>query len=451
MIFGDATRDIAYGQFFARVWRDGLLHIAETQDLLHFDASIGWQKVDTEKTSLVAAQEATRQMGWIANKINDAELRGAILKHAGQAHELRRLYAMAKLGFAQPGMWASFSDFDTDPAMVGVRNGILDLKAVELRPPAPSLLVSKRMRVTYDPSATCPLFERFLNEIQPEPDVRRLLRQLSGIWLWGEPLIQKIVFMYGLGANGKSTFMEIMAWVLGDYAVRIQTETLMSNQRSAQSASPDLMALRGARLAFCNETGEDRKLDAALVKDLTGGDTIAARPLYGKLMSFRPSHSLVMIGNHKPVIRETSDGMWRRIMLIGFWQKIPEEKRDARLPEKLKAEGAGILNWALAGLADYQTNGLFIPASVRKATSEYQAEQDIMGEWLSEHLERTPEDRVLRKAAYRAYRFWARENGHGEMSQKKLTCRLKERGVDSDSRYYLGWRLNASGQTASIN
>ena len=158
-----------------------------------------------------------------------------------------------------------------------------------------------------------------------------------------------------------------------------------------------------------------------------------------------------MIGNHKPVIRETSDGMWRRIMLIGFWQKIPEEKRDARLPEKLKAEGAGILNWALAGLADYQTNGLFIPASVRKATSEYQAEQDVLGEWLGEHLERAPEDRVLRKDAYRAYRFWARENGHGEMSQKKLTCRLKERGVESDARYYLGWRLNASGKTASIN
>jgi putative DNA primase/helicase len=165
--------------------------------------------------------------------------------------------------------------------------------------------VSKRTNVAFDPSASCPTFDRFLAHVQPEDGSRRLLQQLAGICLHGKPLIQKLIFMHGCGANGKSTFMEVLAWVLGDYAAAIATETLMTTKRDPSAASPDLMRLKGARLAFCNETGEGRHLDSTAVKQMTGFDTLTARPLYGAPVQFAPSHKLVMTGNHRPIVRET--------------------------------------------------------------------------------------------------------------------------------------------------
>lgn len=439
----DGSGDSGNGGAFADMWQGKLLHVLETNEILQFDKVSGWLNTAGEKTALAASEAVVKRMSSDAWLVTDEALRASLIKRVSGSCSLPRLQAMAKIGLSRPGMWARMADFDTDPLLLGVTNGILRLDSRELLKPTPSLFVSKRARVAYDPSARCPQFDAFLEEVQPEVDVRRLLQQLAGLCLYGEPGVQQLFFMFGHGANGKSTYMELLAWMLGDYAAAVQTELLMGGRRDSQAASPDLMRLRGARLAYCNETGEGRHLDTNLVKQLTGNDTITARPLHGDFISFSPSHCLVMTGNHRPIVRETGEGVWRRLLLIGWPVTIPEERRDPDLLAKLKTESAGILNWALAGLADYLSNAkrLRIPISVRESTAGYRSEQDIVGGWLEEEMALVADARVETKLAFEGYKTWAQDNGHRPMSKNSLTRKLEERGIARGGRgqsFYLG-------------
>ena len=252
---------------------------------------------------------------------------------------------MIEMAKSEPGMTVRLSDFDDDPMLLGVANGVLDLRTGKLLPMSPDVLVSKRCNVAYDPAATCPRFVQFLKEVQPEKEMADFLLRLMGYCLTGDVSKQVFGFFYGHGANGKSVFIELMAWLLGDYARKIATDMLMHHQRNPQGPSPDIVSLKGLRLAFANETEEGRRLAEARVKDLTGGDTLTGRVPYGKAdIAFRPTHKLFVVGNHKPEITDTSLGMWRRVRLIPFDQTIAEAKRDPKLLETLKGEGAGILN-----------------------------------------------------------------------------------------------------------
>lgn len=443
--------DTANGHVFAEKWRGHLLHVPESNDILEFDKRSCWLKVQGEKVRLNAAGEVVRDFLFAASRAHDDTLRKALLDRARIADKVPRLEAMAKVGFSQDGMWASLADLDSDPALLGVQNGVLHLDDRKLLQPSPGMLVSKRTNVDFDPDARCPTFDRFFAEVQPEQEVRCFLQQFAGICLYGKPLIQKLIFMHGSGANGKSTFMEVLAWLLGDYAAAIATETLMTNRRDPGAASPDLMRLKGARMAYCNETGEGRHLDSTVVKQMTGFDTLTARPLYGAPVQFAPSHKLVITGNHRPIIRETGEALWRRIELIGWPVIIPAERRDAALPEKLRAEGAGILNWALGGLADFQRTGqLAIPEQVRKATSEYRIEQDIVGEWLEERLVREDGAKAEVQTTYNDFRNWCQDSGHHPMSKNSLTRKLEERGIGRDAgrRHYLSIRPAGQVSTA---
>lgn len=439
----NGSGDSGNGGAFAYMWQGKLLHILETNEILKYDKELGWLNTAGEKTALAASEAVVKRMSSDAWLVTDEALRASLIKRVYGSCSLPRLQAMAKLGFSRPGMWARMADFDTDPLLLGVANGILRLDTRELLKPTPELLVSKRIRVPCDPSARCPQFDAFLEEVQPEVDVRRLLQQLAGLCLYGEPGVQQLFFMFGHGANGKSTFMELLAWMLGDYAAAVQTELLMGGRRDSQAASPDLMRLKGARLAYCNETGEGRHLDTNLVKQLTGNDTITARPLHGDFISFSPSHCLVMTGNHRPIVRETGEGVWRRLLLIGWPVTIPEERRDPDLLSKLKTEGAGVLNWALAGLADYLSNAkrLRIPISVSESTAGYRSEQDIVGGWLEEDMVLIADARIETKLAFEGYKNWAQDNGHRPMSKNSLTRKLEERGIARGGRgqsFYLG-------------
>lgn len=443
---GGGGDDIANGEVFAVMYRGCLLHIPETDEILRHDTEAGWLNTVASKTTIVAAKSVVQKIARDAGRVHDDDLRGKLLNRALRAgSNINRLTAMAKLGFAEPGMWASLREFDADPSLLGVKNGILRLDTLELMKPSPGVLVSKRVNVSFDSSAGCPVFEAFLARVQPDLEVRRLLQQLAGIWLYGEPLIQRFIFMHGHGANGKSTFMETMAFLLGDYVAAIPTEMLMQKRRDAGQATPDLMMLKGARLAYCNETGEGRRLDAAVVKQLTGGDTITARPLHGDFISFRPSHSLVMTGNHKPFIDETGDGLWRRLLLIDWPVTIPEHQRDEALPARLRDEAAGIANWALTGLRDFmQTHQLSIPASVCDATASYRSEQDILGAWFDEGLIRDDDEQVDTQSVYDDYRRWCAENGFSPITKSSLTRRLEERGIlrgGQGRRFYRGIRM----------
>ncbi len=370
------------------------------------------------------------------------------MRHVEYSSKAPNLRAMIEMAKSEPGMTVQLSEFDNDPMLLGVTNGVLDLNKGTLLPVSPEVLVSKRCNVSYDPCARCPRFEQFMLEIQPDADIRAFLQRLAGYYLTGGVNEQMFAFFYGHGANGKSVFIELFGWLLGEYARKIQTEMLMHHQRNPQGPSPDIVSLKGVRLAYANETEEGRRLAEARIKDMTGGDTLTGRVPYGKAdITFRPTHKLIIVGNHKPEITDTSFGMWRRVALTPFEQTIPEPDRDPKLLEKLKVEGSGILNWMLAGLRAWQKNGLQTPEKIKAATAAYREEQDILGDWIGENCKTGADCSVQKSSLYADYQEWAKQNGHGIFSQTKLTRKLNERGFRraADKRTVLGISLTRVG------
>jgi putative DNA primase/helicase len=450
------TKDILNGRLFAQANVNRLLFIYETNDLLVFSPTEGWLHApigEADRAAKAVVASIASKAADLIKQDPDCSKANKLLKHAQYSSTAQRIEAMIKLTKSEPGMSARLSDFDVDQWVLGVQNGVLDLQKGVLVPVAPTTLVSKRANIIFDPKATCPLFDQFLATVQPDPDVRRLLCQLVGVWLTGSSNLQKLIFFYGLGANGKTTFIELMAWLLGDYSNRVATEMLMQHQRSPQGPSPDIVDLKGRRLIYCNEVEEGRHLADAKVKEMTGGDTLSGRTPYAKAaVTFQPSHNLVMVGNHMPEVRDTSHGMWRRMLLIHFNQVISANAQDPNLLDKLKSEGPGILNWALSGLRDYQKNGLRIPMVISAATDAYRSDQDIIGEWIIDDCNVVAGSLTAKRLIYDAYRKWAIAHGHKPLAQSRLTRRLSERGhpQDGGKRNITGLSLNVAASIASV-
>lgn len=442
----DGAKDIRNGKLFAEAYRDKLIYVAETGTVLEHGPT-GWVATTYGHAMRAARAVVKKRISHASElfKTGNTDAAKREIAHATWSSSEQRLEAMISQGWTHPGMSASLAEFDAEPQLLGVQNGVLDIHKRQLAALSPLLRISKRANVEFDPAAQCPLFDAFLAHVQPDPEKRRLLQQLAGLFLYGKPVEQKFIFVSGIGANGKGTFIELMAWMLGEYALRIQTEMLMQHERNPQGASPDIVALKGARLAYCNETQQGQRLDEARVKDLTGGDTLTGRAPYAtKAITFGPSHNLVMVGNHRPDIRDTSHGMWRRMLLIGFDVVIAEANSDLSLPAKLRTEGAGVLNWALAGFADHRANGLAVPASVRARTDAYRTEQDIVGQWVDECCTLQASASMPQDELYGSYRTWAERNGHRPVTKRRLTVSLTERKCyrAPDKRTLIGIELN---------
>lgn len=352
-------------------------------------------------------------------------------RHAKYTAGARAQQAMIQMASTEPGMARSAVEYDADPMLLGVANGVLDLRAGALIPLTPEVLVTKRAGALFDPTATCPNWDAFLEEVLPDATVRGFLRRWAGYCLTGLTDAQIWTFLYGTGANGKSVFIEAIQHLMGEYARRIPTAMLMSNTSlSSQAANPDVLLLKGTRFAFATETEEGQRLASARVKEMSGGDTLTGRPLYGSYISFRPTHKLAVVGNHMPTVTDDSYAMWRRVALIEFGITVPPERRDPRLLDRLMGEASGILNWAMAGLQEYLAAGhdLGIPDLVRAATAAYKADQDTIAEWISEKLTLDPNAETCKATLYWSYQLWAGASGHRAMNRKTLTRRLRERG-----------------------
>ena len=354
---------------------------------------------------------------------------------------------MIDMAKSEPGMSANLADFDAHPMLLGVANGVLDLRSGMLLQHAAELRVSKRASVSYDSSATCPRFLAFLTRIMPDPEVRAFLRRFLGYCLTGAVGEQIWACFHGSGANGKSVLVETVAWLLGDYARKIATEVLMDDPRGSRNRDPDILALRGARFAYASEVEEGHRLAAARIKDWTGGERLSARAPYSpKPVSFEPNFKLVLGGNHRPAISDASYGTWRRLALVPFAVTIPEQERDPDLAAKFREEGAGILNWMLQGLDEYRKAGrLFRPSAVIAATADYQDEQDVIGQFLGECCDLGQTLKVSKANLYATYEGWCGLNGHRPMTATRLTRQLGDRGLkrDRSKENYLDLRLRS--------
>lgn len=359
-----------------------------------------------------------------AARAEDGQDRKAISRHATASEAETRVKAMAEL--AKPDLPVSQEDLDPDPYLLNVRNGTLDLRTGELSSHERANLITKLAPVAYDPNAAAPTWKAFLERVLPDQEVRRFVQLAVGYSLTGDVSEQALLIPYGVGANGKSTLLNIMLEMLGDYAKQAAPDLLIAKKGAHPTELADLF---GARLVASIEVEEGRRLAESLVKQLTGGDKIRARKMRQDFWEFWPTHKAWMAVNHKPEVRGVDNAIWRRIRLIPFTEIIPKEEQDRRLMDKLRAELPGILAWAMQGCIDWQREGLEAPDQVRQATGEYRAEMDMIGAFLRDCCEVGPDYDVAAKDLYAAYRLWCEEGGERPETQRKFGTRLTDRGA----------------------
>lgn len=296
---------------------------------------------------------------------------------AKSSESKKSLDAMKGLSKAAKGIAANITEFDRDNWLFNCQNMTLGLYQREQHPHRPADMITAVSPVNYDPAATCPLWDQFLQEImQGNTDNIGFLQRAAGYSITGSSAEQCMFVLWGNGENGKTTFLEVLRFIIGDYGKAASMGMFLDTDYNA--IPNDLAALAGIRFVSATESKEGRRLDEAKIKAITGGDTVNARFLHKEWFEFRPEFKIWLATNHRPAIRGTDDGIWRRIRLVPFTWQVPQAKKDKRLRGKLIAEASGILNWMIAGLEDYQAgckngDGLRESVDVVEATRSYRS------------------------------------------------------------------------------
>jgi putative DNA primase/helicase len=332
-------------------------------------------------------------------------------------------------------------ELDPDPWLLNVKNGTINILTGEFREHRQEDMISKIANVEYDPDADCPMWKQFVREIMDyKAEIINFVQAAAGWALSGDISEQAMFILFGTGANGKSTFLNTIMYLLGDYATATPTETFM--KKSGDQYTNDIARLRGTRFVTTTEAEQGRRLSEPLIKKITGNDQMTARFLYGEFFNFTPTFKIFMATNHKPVIKGTDHGIWRRIKLIPFTTRIAEEKQDKHLEAKLREEASGILNWLLEGTVRWRQEGLKTPRAVLLATDEYRGEMDVIGNFLKERCVQKKELTIRIRELYKAYADWCDENNEHAVSERFFTMRLKEIGFEqtrtAEARFWSG-------------
>ena len=346
-------------------------------------------------------------------------------------------------------------EFDKEDMLLNTESGYVDLSSGELHDHDIDKKFSHQTVAEYSDNVDAPLWDKFLNQIfNNDEELIHYVQKAIGYSFTGSVDEQCLFILNGRGRNGKSVFSNVVSDVAGNYAKQMNVQTIVAKKNQSGSANSDIARLEGARIVTSSELNEGDRFDESLVKQLTGGDKILARFLYGSEFEYKPKFKIWMATNHLPIIRGTDDGIWRRIKIIPFNIQIPKEKVDKKLEYKLKAEYTGILNWIVQGAIMWQQEGLEDPEAVTKVIETYRAEMDPLDAFLEECCTTGQNYSIKAREMYDAYHEWAKESEEYKMSLNKFGREMSKkllRVKRRDGWYYVGLKLKEPDSDYTFN
>lgn len=409
---------IEVAELFAERNRDSLRYCYPLRAWFRFDGR-RWSE-DNAGIAILRASELAKELRITAAARNEWE----------QLQLARRMSTdsgvRGMLSLAAPHLAIDVDAFDSDPWLFNVANGTLDLRTGELRPHDPRDMLRKLSPMAYDPDAHDPRWDRFLTEtFQGDLDTIEFLQRWFGYGLTGDVREEKLVCHFGEEATGKSTLAEAIRAVLGDYGATANFATFVAKDFVSSGPTPELARLPGVRGLFSIEIDEGRRLAEGLVKMVTGGgEPIAAAFKYRDEFEYRPAFKLNLIANHAPKVRADDGAMWRRIRMVSYGHKLPEEERDSTLKGAFRDDPvlqAAVLRWCVEGCRAWQRQGLAEPETVRTNTAAYRDSNDAFGEFFDDALSfDAPTDSIITtNEAWHAWLDWCGANGEDDIRTKE--------------------------------
>jgi putative DNA primase/helicase len=371
------------------------------------------------------AKETARRIADEAQHLSGDEDRLQRSKFAVQSQSKGSLDRM--LDLAKSLLSVQDKRLDADPWLLNVENGTIDLRTGRREKHDHRDLLTKIAPLRADRRAKCPLFKKFLKRITgDDADLRTFIQKAVGYSLTGDMSEQAFFFVYGRsGNNGKSTLVNLIRKMLGDYGCHTQTETLLVKQYD-NNIPADLARLEGARMVTAIEANVNRQIDEAKIKGMTGGEPITARFMRQNFFEFTPEFKLWLVANDQPRVRGTDEAFWRRVRVIPLTIKIPMAERDGNLPNKFRMEWPGILEWAVRGCRKWQREGLGQPAIVRSATKGWQQAMDHLKKFIVEEVDIAPGCKIAASQLMDRYKKWCVQHGEQSLTVQDFTAKLKE-------------------------
>jgi putative DNA primase/helicase len=412
----DRLTEAGAAERFARLHGDDVRYDHRRSRWLHWQSHRWAPDADEEVKRLALLFARTWQRD--ALDIDEPERRKAALAAAVRLERRQALVSMLEFAAALKPIADAGDGWDRDPWLLGVPNGVVDLRTGMLRDGHPGDRITMQAGTPYDPTATCDRWTDFIAEIFAGCDeLVTFVQRAIGYSLTGDTSEQVLFLGYGKGANGKGTLTQTLAHLLGDYAYAMPFSTVELHQRSA--IPNDLAALFNRRFVSASETNDGTRLNESRVKALTGCDPITARFLHAEFFTFQPVAKYWLSVNHKPVVRDDSYAFWRRLRLIPFTQTFTIDKS---LGPRLRDEAPGILAWCVRGCLAWQQCGLEPPTVVTEATAAYEAESDPLRDFVDAELEQQPESQIHASDLYDTYCQWAKE--HGLTERERMTATM---------------------------